>query len=576
MADPNEKDLFCRQRIYPDATGIISWSPQSLEDVKDSAVVVVDTNALLVPFGTGKASLDEIGKTYRCLVDQNRLAIPGQVVREFARTRVAKLQELHQQLMRKKVVISHDAYPLLEGLTGYSEMKALENRLEELVRSYRSAVDSVLTEIRRWRWNDPVSVLYAALFNSQVIQDPQFDEVDLTEDLAQRKKNGIPPGYKDAGKEDGGVGDLVIWRTILEVGKNRRTPLLFVSGDQKPDWWHQSEGQPLYPRFELVDEYRRHSGGATLHLLRFADFLDLFGANPVVVEEVRKEEEVIQRSVSESRVPGTDVPSTAPPPQISPDALRRMEEMLKPPQYSPDVLRRMEEALRPPQISPDALRRMEEMLKPPQYSPDVLRRMEETMKATQISPDALRRMEETMKAAQYSPDALRRMEETMKATQISPDALRRMEETMKAAQISPDALRRMEETMKATQISPDALRRMEETMKAAQISPDALRRMEETMKATQISPDALRRMEETMKAAQYSPDALRRMEEMLKPPQISPDALRRMEETMKAAQAQIPNALLRQMEEVVGKETTKTGEGGLIDPNHPSDHAENQ
>ena len=94
MVEPNEKDIFYRQRIYPDAAGIISWSPRSLEDVKDSAVVVVDTNALLVPFGTGKASLDEIGKTYRCLIDQGRLAIPGHVVREFAKTRVAKLQEL--------------------------------------------------------------------------------------------------------------------------------------------------------------------------------------------------------------------------------------------------------------------------------------------------------------------------------------------------------------------------------------------------------------------------------------------------------------------------------------------------
>ncbi|MEZ8877446.1 hypothetical protein [Vibrio alginolyticus] len=27
---------------------------------------------------------------------------------------------------------------------------------------------------------------------------------------------------------------------------------MFVSGDEKADWWHQSGKKPLYPRFELV------------------------------------------------------------------------------------------------------------------------------------------------------------------------------------------------------------------------------------------------------------------------------------------------------------------------------------
>jgi rRNA-processing protein FCF1 len=442
MVDPNEKDLFCRQRIYPDAAGIISWSPQSLENVKDTAVVVVDTNALLVPFGTGKASLDEIGKTYRCLIDQKRLALPGQVVREFAKTRVAKLQELHQQLTRKKVTISRDAYPLLEGLTSYSEMKALEDRLEELVRSHRSAVDSVLTEIRKWRWNDPVSVLYAGLFDAQVIQDPQFDEVELTEDWARRKKNSIPPGYKDAGKEDGGIGDLVIWRTILEIGKSRRAPLLFVSGDQKPDWWHQSEGQPLYPRFELVDEYRRHSGGATLHLLKFADFLDLFGASPVVVEEVRKEEEVSQRSVSESEELRTDVPRTSTPPQMTPEVWQGMQEGLKGPRITPEVWRGMQEALKGPQITPEVWRGMQEALKGPQITPEVWRGMQEALKGPQITPELWRSMQEALKGPRITPEVWRSMQEALKGPQITPEALRLMEQALNPPRFSPEALGR--------------------------------------------------------------------------------------------------------------------------------------
>ena len=87
-----------------------------------------------------------------------------------------------------------------------------------------------------------------------------------------------------------GIGDLLIWQTILNVGKAHQKSVIFVSLDKKPDWWSQSEGRPLYPRYELIDEFRRISSGQSFHILKFSSFLDLFGATEEVVEEIRKEE----------------------------------------------------------------------------------------------------------------------------------------------------------------------------------------------------------------------------------------------------------------------------------------------
>jgi rRNA-processing protein FCF1 len=121
-----DRDVFYRQVIYPEAYGLMSWSPQALDQVKDEAIVVVDTNALLAPYGTGKTTLEVIRETYRSLADKGRLVVPGQVIREFAANRVVKLRELHQQLVRKKQVsIPRGAYPLLEGLDHYSRMTSL-------------------------------------------------------------------------------------------------------------------------------------------------------------------------------------------------------------------------------------------------------------------------------------------------------------------------------------------------------------------------------------------------------------------------------------------------------------------
>ena len=66
--------------------------------------------------------------------------------------------------------------------------------------------------------------------------------------------------------------------------------IIFVTNDSKNDWWYQSESQALYPRFELIDEYRQNSTDKTIHIINFSTFLQLFGASLEVVDEVRQEE----------------------------------------------------------------------------------------------------------------------------------------------------------------------------------------------------------------------------------------------------------------------------------------------
>src|SRR5262249_23484684 len=141
-----------------------------------------------------------------------------------------------------------------------------------------------------WEWNDPVSLLYGTLFPKEVVVDTAKPHNDIREEHARRFANKIPPGYKDQSNEHQGIGDLLIWLTILELGSARQSSVIFVSGEEKADWWHRSEHQYLYPRYELVDEFRRASGGHSFHIVKFSKFLELFGASDQVVAEVRAEE----------------------------------------------------------------------------------------------------------------------------------------------------------------------------------------------------------------------------------------------------------------------------------------------
>jgi len=288
--DEGQLDIFIRNSIYPEAEGIFSFRPKSLQTIKNDCFVVLDTNALLVPYTTGKDSLNQIASIYQSLVKTNRLTIPGQVAREFAEHRVTKIKELYQQISRKQVKLNLGNYPLLDNVSEYQKAHELEKELNESIRTYNKTITAILDVIGNWYWDDPVSTLYGELFAADVVVEPVIGHDDIKKRLEKDSLYKLPPGYKDAAKDDEGIGDLLIWQTILDIGRTSGKSVIFVSLDRKADWLSQSEGRPLYPRYELIDEFRRVSSGQSFHILKFSSFLDLFGATEEVVEEVRKEE----------------------------------------------------------------------------------------------------------------------------------------------------------------------------------------------------------------------------------------------------------------------------------------------
>jgi hypothetical protein len=184
----------------------------------------------------------------------------------------------------------------LEDVPAYAEMVKRESEISKSLSEYRNKIGEFLEVVAGWQWNDPVSNIYRDLFKEQLIVDPEFEREELLAELKYKQEHRIPPGFKDANNEYSGVGDLLIWKTILSIGQNESKHLIFVSGDEKADWRYQSEGQALYPRFELLDEYRIASQGKSLLIISFAQLLEQLGAPAPVVAEVKQEEAVVSLS----------------------------------------------------------------------------------------------------------------------------------------------------------------------------------------------------------------------------------------------------------------------------------------
>lgn len=289
--DKQNLPLFHLSEKFPDAQSIFTTSVPSLEEFKDEALIVLDTNVLLIPYEIQPKSLDEIKNTYNQLIKESRLFIPSQVAREFAKNRGEKIKNLHHNIsLKQNVSVKIESYQLLESDAEYQELLNAEKELNQKIFEYRKIVGKVLERIRSWRWNDPVSNLYRELFPSEIVIDLKTAPDEIEKDLNRRFNNRIAPGFKDASKKDRGIGDVIIWNTILQLGKEHKKPIIFVSGDEKTDWMLRSNNEALYPNFELIEEYMRVSDGKAFHILKFSELLDLFGAKADVVEEVKKEE----------------------------------------------------------------------------------------------------------------------------------------------------------------------------------------------------------------------------------------------------------------------------------------------
>lgn len=84
--------------------------------------------------------------------------------------------------------------------------------------------------------------------------------IEIKKSAEQRYNNKVPPGYKDAGKQNASgdnnmYGDYIIWKQILDYSKFNNRNIIFITQDRKEDWWYRISGKTVGPRPELRKEF---------------------------------------------------------------------------------------------------------------------------------------------------------------------------------------------------------------------------------------------------------------------------------------------------------------------------------
>ena len=120
-----------------------------------------------------------------------------------------------------------------------------------------------------------------------------------------RYSKRIPPGYKDNNKDDikeqRAYGDYILWRQIIDKALETKKNIIFITDDQKEDWWRFFNGKTIGPRPELIKEFRLKTNQEIL-IYRPDQFLKLVGKylkSQVGEEAIKEVSELASKNKSE-------------------------------------------------------------------------------------------------------------------------------------------------------------------------------------------------------------------------------------------------------------------------------------
>ncbi|TWI84973.1 hypothetical protein IQ13_0126 [Lacibacter cauensis] len=289
----DNKDLFYLDKIFPVPAEIFSAEYKSISEIFKESIFVFDTNALLVPFDTSVKNLNDIKSILLALKQSKKIAIPARVAREFAKNRATKLGDLFLSLRQLKNNLNIgtfriNEYPLLDGIENYEKLKSNFAEITIQIKNARENLEAIEKNILSWNWNDSVSLAYKEIFTPETIENPTLTEEEIEADLKFRFAHKIAPGFKDSNKVDEGIGDLIIWHTILAIAKKYSSNVIFVSNDEKNDWFHKQDKIGMYPKFELYDEFRRVTNSKSFAIISFLQFLEMSNAKEDTIKEVKQ------------------------------------------------------------------------------------------------------------------------------------------------------------------------------------------------------------------------------------------------------------------------------------------------
>ncbi|MBV7433738.1 DUF4935 domain-containing protein [Cardiobacteriaceae bacterium TAE3-ERU3] len=271
-----------------------SLSEEEIEKLWDNALFVFDTNTLLNLYRYSDKTKNVFLKILEKL--KKRIWVSNHTANEFFTNRLTVISEQKkayenaiQKIEEIKGIFEKDkSHPFVSKKNFDAFSSCVKNICNEL----RSNAEQQGKKINK----DDTLTRIAELFSKNIGEPLNLETVEkIEEEGKNRFEKQIPPGYKDNKKNENNFGDLIIWNEIIEKSKNVEIPIIFITDDEKDDWWHIFDGKTLGPRKELIKEFKDKTG-QLFHMYKSYTFIK-HASNYL-------EEKIDEKTINEARSVG--------------------------------------------------------------------------------------------------------------------------------------------------------------------------------------------------------------------------------------------------------------------------------
>lgn len=277
------------------------YAPNEAEvrEIWTSGLIILDTNALLHLFRYSETAREDL---FRALeAKQESLWIPFQVGMEFHRQRIGIVNAQDKAFDQIQAALTKARNQAEAALNDYRRHPSLDisplqaeftSAIEALTAKLQTAREGHAKKMTETRTNDHILSRITKLYEGRVGEPFSEEELGkIYDEGAERYERKVPPGYKDAETKGDPqkYGDLVLWKQILAKAGSAKRPAIFVTDDQKEDWYYTVDSQRYGARPELVDEYFAVAE-APVHLMTTDRFLGFAKSQLVKISQESVEE----------------------------------------------------------------------------------------------------------------------------------------------------------------------------------------------------------------------------------------------------------------------------------------------
>lgn len=267
-------------------TAYLDKSESDFKELWKNALFIFDTNTLTDIYRLPNSAKADFLKILSDDKIKDRIWLPHQVMLEFLENRLTTIADQKTKFKEVKSIINSTqkkieiCYSDLNAEISKLQLKKRHSVIDpdkfinkDLFNETLDKLNQFIIELEKLEEKQPdvhekdeILKVVLDLFKDKIGDSLTQEGLDiLYKEGEQRYKDEIPPGFKDKSKPgfyklEGQTyirkfGDLIVWKELIEKTRiDNLEYVIFITNDNKEDWWLIKRGKTIGPRLELLKE----------------------------------------------------------------------------------------------------------------------------------------------------------------------------------------------------------------------------------------------------------------------------------------------------------------------------------